>query len=63
MRQRDVHLDLNGELAAALARATTDDDVAAVVKGAVADHFNSGSAYGGFQPDDFDPGDVGYTGQ
>lgn len=65
VRQRDVHLDLTGDQAAALARATTDDEAAAVIKSAMADYFNGGAPFGGFRPDDFDfdPGDVDYRGQ
>jgi hypothetical protein len=64
VRQRDIDLDLTGEQAAALARATTDDEAAAVLKGAMADYFNGGAPFGGFRPDDFDfdPGDVDYRG-
>ncbi|MEE1931470.1 hypothetical protein V1J52_25460 [Streptomyces sp. TRM 70351] len=65
MRQRDIDLNLSGDQAAALARATTDEEAAAVIKGAMADYFNGGAVYGGFQPDDFDfdPGDVTYRGE
>lgn len=65
VRQRDIDLNLTGDQAAALARATTDDEAAAVVKSAMADYFNGGSVYGGFRPDDFDfdPSDIDYRGQ
>lgn len=54
VRARDVHLDLSGEQAAALARAATEDEVRQLIGGALADYFNGGSAYGGFTADDFD---------
>lgn len=50
----NVHLDLSGEQAAALARAATEDEVRQLIGGALADYFNGGSAYGGFAADDFD---------
>lgn len=65
VRQRDIDLDLTGDQAAALARATTDDEAATVIRDAMADYFNGGSMYGGFRADDFDfdPGDIDYRGQ
>ncbi|OKI25151.1 hypothetical protein [Streptomyces sp. CB03911] len=58
VRARDVHLDLSGEQAAALARAENEEAVREVIGEALADYFNGG-AYGGFGPDDFtfDPDD------
>ncbi|WP_327072118.1 hypothetical protein OG196_00270 [Kitasatospora purpeofusca] len=58
VRARDVHLNLTGEQAAALARAENQDEVRAVIGGALAEYFNGGS-YGGFTADDFtfDPDD------
>ncbi|MFI8085800.1 hypothetical protein ACIF6L_34045 [Kitasatospora sp. NPDC086009] len=58
VRARDVHLNLTGEQAAALARAEDEEDVRRVIGEALADYFNGGS-YGGFGPDDFtfDPDD------
>jgi DNA-binding transcriptional regulator YiaG len=53
VRQRTVELDLKPDQAAALARATDDNDVRAVVGGALADYFNGGP-YGGFRASDFD---------
>ncbi|MGE7439780.1 hypothetical protein [Kitasatospora sp. NPDC001175] len=53
VRARDVHLNLSGEQAAALARAENEDDVRAVIGQALADYFNGG-AYGDFRPQDFD---------
>lgn len=53
IRARDVHLDLSGEQAAALARAEDEEDVRQVIGQALADYFNGG-AYGGFRPEDFD---------
>lgn len=62
LRQRDIDLDLTGEQAAALARAGSDDEAAAVIKDAMADYFNGGSMYGGFRGDDFDfdPDEIDY---
>jgi hypothetical protein len=54
VRARDVHLDLSGDQAAALALAQSDDDIRAVIGQALADYFNGGRGYGGFGPDDFD---------
>ncbi len=58
VRARDVHLDLSGEQAAALARAQSEEEVREVIGEALADYFNGGS-YGGFRPEDFtfDPDD------
>ncbi|MFJ9523518.1 hypothetical protein ACIRPK_35465 [Kitasatospora sp. NPDC101801] len=58
VRQRDVHLELTGDQAAALARAQDEGEVREVIGGALADYFNGGE-YGGFEPDDFtfDPDD------
>ncbi len=58
VRARDIHLNLTGEQAAALARAENEDEVRAVIGGALAEYFNGGS-YGGFTADDFtfDPDD------
>ncbi|WP_327071936.1 hypothetical protein [Kitasatospora sp. NBC_01302] len=58
VRARDIHLDLSGEQAAALAIAQDDVEVRAVIGQALADYFNGGP-YGGFSADDFDfdPGD------
>ncbi|MFD4659816.1 hypothetical protein ACFWP2_29785 [Kitasatospora sp. NPDC058444] len=58
VRARDVHLNLTGEQAAALARAENEDDVRQVIGEALAGYFNGG-AYGGFTADDFtfDPDD------
>jgi len=54
IRARDVHLDLSGEQAAALARATDETEIRQVIGQALADYFNGGSSYGGFGPGDFD---------
>ncbi|BFV54914.1 hypothetical protein KCMC57_up63720 [Kitasatospora sp. CMC57] len=58
VRARDIHLNLTGEQAAALARAENEEDVRHVIGEALADYFNGGS-YGGFTADDFtfDPDD------
>jgi DNA-binding transcriptional regulator YiaG len=53
VRQRTVELDLKPDQAAALARATDEDDVRGVIGGALADYFNGGP-YGGFSASDFD---------
>lgn len=53
VRPRTVDLDLKPEQAAALARATDENDVRAVVGDALADYFNGGP-YGGFRGSDFD---------
>lgn len=52
VRARDVHLNLTGDQAAALALADGDDDVRRIIGGALADYFNGG-AFGGFSWDDF----------
>ncbi|MFC1405778.1 MULTISPECIES: hypothetical protein [Streptacidiphilus] len=54
IRTRDVHLNLSGQQAAALARAQNEDEVRAVIGQALADYFNGGSGYGGFSPQDFE---------
>ena len=54
IRARDVHLDLSGEQAAALARATDEIEIRQVIGKALADYFNGGSSYGEFAADDFD---------
>ncbi|MDH6107930.1 hypothetical protein P3T36_006389 [Kitasatospora sp. MAP12-15] len=58
VRARDIHLDLSGEQAAALALAEDEDEVRQIVGQALADYFNGGP-YGGFSSDDFefDPND------
>ncbi|WP_371634510.1 helix-turn-helix domain-containing protein [Streptomyces sp. NBC_01259] len=53
VRPRTIEVDLNGDQAARLARATDEDGVKAVVGDALAGYFNSGP-YGGFQGGDFD---------
>ncbi|MGW2539947.1 hypothetical protein ACWC5I_03530 [Kitasatospora sp. NPDC001574] len=53
VRARDIHLNLSGEQAAALARAEDEDEVRQIVGQALADYFNGGP-YGGFTADDFD---------
>ncbi|MFJ9427983.1 helix-turn-helix domain-containing protein [Streptomyces sp. NPDC101249] len=53
VRPRTIELDLKPEQAAALARATDENDVQAVVGDALADYFNGGP-YGGFRAGDFD---------
>ncbi|MFB7484835.1 helix-turn-helix domain-containing protein [Streptomyces anulatus] len=59
VRPRAVELDLTGDQAAQLARATDEDGVKAVVGEALAGYFNGGP-YGGFRGEDFDfdPSDV-----
>jgi hypothetical protein len=54
VRARDIHLNLTGEQAAALAVAEDEDEVRAVIGQALADYFNGGAGYGGFSADDFD---------
>ncbi|MFB7667749.1 hypothetical protein ACFC1R_28125 [Kitasatospora sp. NPDC056138] len=54
VRARDIHLNLSGELAAALAVAEDEDEVRRVIGQALADCFNGGAGYGGFSADDFD---------
>ncbi|MHA6757060.1 helix-turn-helix domain-containing protein [Streptacidiphilus sp. PAMC 29251] len=53
VRARDVHVNLTGDQAAALAIAEDEDQVRGVIGQALADYFNGGSAYGGFGQDDF----------
>ncbi|MFJ4680612.1 hypothetical protein [Kitasatospora sp. NPDC088783] len=53
VRGRDIHLDLSGDQAAALAEAETEDDVREVIGQGLADYFNGGST-GAFSPEDFD---------
>lgn len=53
VRSRDVHLNLTGDQAAALALADTEDEVRAVIGEALADYFNGGT-YGGFSGRDFE---------
>ncbi|MCZ4124972.1 hypothetical protein [Streptomyces sp. H39-S7] len=52
VRARDIHVNLTGEQAAALALAENEDEVRQIIGQALADYFNGG-AYGGFGPDDF----------
>ncbi|WP_188298820.1 hypothetical protein [Streptomyces sp. CBMA156] len=54
VRARDIHLNLTGEQAAALALAEDEDEVRGIVGQALADYFNGGAGYGGFGRDDFD---------
>ncbi|MEU4301907.1 hypothetical protein [Kitasatospora aureofaciens] len=54
VRARDIHLNLTGEQAAALALAEDEDEARAVIGQALADYFNGGAGYGGFSADDFD---------
>nr|BEK71254.1 hypothetical protein KPHV_84810 [Kitasatospora purpeofusca] len=54
VRARDIHLNLTGDQAAALALAEDEDEVRQIVGQALADYFNGGVGYGGFGPDDFD---------
>ncbi|MFE6056872.1 hypothetical protein ACFQ6N_39555 [Kitasatospora sp. NPDC056446] len=54
VRARDIHLNLTGDQAAALALAEDEDEVRHIVGQALADYFNGGAGYGGFGPDDFD---------
>ena len=54
VRARDVHLDLSGEQAAALARATDESGIRQLIGQALADYFNGGSGYGQFTAGDFD---------
>lgn len=53
VRSRDVHLDLSGDQAAALALAENEDEVRAIIGQVLAEYFNGG-LYGGFGPDDFE---------
>ena len=53
VRARDVHLNLTGDQAAALALAESEDEVRQIIGQALADYFNGGT-YGGFGPDDFE---------
>ncbi|GLW73647.1 hypothetical protein Kpho02_59460 [Kitasatospora phosalacinea] len=56
VRARDIHLDLTGDQAAALADlalAQDEGEVREVIGQALADYFNGGS-YRGFSPDDFE---------
>ncbi|MFF4344311.1 helix-turn-helix domain-containing protein [Kitasatospora sp. NPDC001540] len=53
VRARDIHLDLTGDQAAALALAQDEGEVREIIGRALADYFNGGS-YGGFSPDDFE---------
>lgn len=64
VRMRDAFIDLTGEQAAVLARATDEAEVEAIIKDALAAHFNGG-LYGGFNPADFefDVNDVTYSGE
>ncbi|GAA2753003.1 hypothetical protein [Kitasatospora cinereorecta] len=59
VRARDIHLNLTGDQAAALARAEDEGEVREVIGEALADYFNGGGGYAGFAPDDFeyDPDD------
>ncbi|WP_035791299.1 hypothetical protein [Kitasatospora mediocidica] len=54
VRARDIHLNLSGDQAAALAVAEDEDEVRVVIGQALADYFNGGASYGGFSADDFD---------
>ncbi|MFI6449639.1 hypothetical protein [Kitasatospora sp. NPDC050543] len=54
VRARDIHLNLTGEQAAALALAEDEDEVRRIVGQALADYFNGGAGHGGFSADDFD---------
>ncbi len=54
VRARDIHLDLTGEQAAALALAQDEGEVREIIGEALAEYFNGGGGYGGFQGDDFD---------
>ncbi len=53
VRSRDVHVNLTGQQAAALALADNEDQVRAVIGQALADYFNGG-AVGGFRSEDFE---------
>lgn len=53
VRPQTVELDLTGDQAARLVRATNETDVKSVVGEALADYFNGGG-YGGFRAGDFD---------
>ena len=53
VRSRDVHLNLTGDQAAALALAENEDEVRQIIGEALAEYFNGG-LYGGFGPDDFE---------
>lgn len=54
VRDQTVDLDLMPEQAAALARATDENDVRAVIGDALADYFNGPGTFGGFHGSDFD---------
>lgn len=54
VRDQTVDLDLTPEQAAALARATDENDVRAVIGDALADYFNGPGTFGGFRGSDFD---------
>ncbi|MBV6701937.1 hypothetical protein KV557_33355 [Kitasatospora aureofaciens] len=54
VRARDLHLNLSGEQAAALALAEDEVEVRQIVGQALADYFNGGVGYGGFSAGDFD---------
>lgn len=54
VRDQTVDLDLMPEQAAALARATDENDVRAVIGDALADYFNGPGTFGGFRGSDFD---------
>jgi hypothetical protein len=54
VRARDVHLNLSGDQAAALALAQDDAEVQRIIGQALADYFNGGTFSAGFGPDDFD---------
>ncbi|MEU3495306.1 hypothetical protein ABZ747_17695 [Kitasatospora cineracea] len=52
VRARDIHLNLTGDQAAALALAEDEGEVREVIGEALAEYFNGGAS-GGFGPDDF----------
>ncbi len=60
VRARDIHLNLTGEQAGALALAGGESEVRAVIGRALADYFNGGAGYGGFGPEDFGFGPDGF---
>ncbi|GGR09160.1 hypothetical protein [Kitasatospora griseola] len=53
VRARDIHLDLTGDQAAALALAQDEGEVREIIGEALAEYFNGGS-YGGFRGEDFE---------